>query len=435
MIPDRPCAATRTRTAWIALATLALGCGGGGKEPDRVPTRQLAAFSSAIGFYYGPPTLAGGAVYVGTSRGLYYPVSPSNAFFKLTTALVKVWQYDLGSDEVRGAATLDSAGNVYFVVERGRRTGDVSSATQHLVSLDPGGRLRWSAQTAAAGTVSPIGMSCPAVSTADVVYVGGDRLHAFNQDGSVRWTWGADLRITNAPIIDDAGNLYFTARSVSDPGDARVVSLDPAGSVRWVYAAPTSWLETYSSPAFSADASKIYVGLGEEVHCLSAATGARLWSYAPGGASGTFRATPAVDAAGNVYVGTKGSQASVFYAIKADGSGLLWSSAVNADLYSSPALGSDGTVYVASEWRQADFTRLHALDMATGAIRWRASLPADATWSSPAIAADGTLYVATMAFEGGEVGAVVAFRTDSRGLLAGAGSARFHQGNASTGRR
>jgi outer membrane protein assembly factor BamB len=165
--------------------------------------------------------------------------------------------------------------------------------------------------------------------------------------------------------------------------------------------------------------------------CLATADGSPIWSFAPG--SGLFRATPAVDAEGNVYAGTKDNAASVFYAIKADGSGLLWSNPVGADLYSSPALGDDGAIYFASEF--AAGARLHALDRATGQALWKSELPADSTWSSPAIDDDGTLYVATMAFGSGAPGAVVAFDTDSTGLLAGAGSPRFHGGNASTGRR
>lgn len=414
------------------LASVACSSGGGGAE---VHPRQLAAFSSHVGFYYAPPTLAAGHVYVGTGRGFLYPPASDNALFKLTPSLTKVWQYDLGASEVRGAATLDSAGNVYFVAESGRTAGDVSAATQSLVSLDAAGAFRWSAPIVPAGSAWHVGMLNPAVSASDVVYVGGDKLYAFASDGTLLWTYGAGLRITNAPIIDAAGNVYFSS-AVRLASVARIISVDPDGNERWVFEVGEV-LETLSSPAFSPDGSRIVVGLGRRMYCVGAADGAEIWSWEPGPevVAVSFRATPAVDAAGNVYAGTKGNEASVFYAIRADGTGLLWSSPIHTDLYSSPALGTDGTVYVASEYSQPDGKRLHALDMATGARKWAAPLPADVTWSSPAIADDGTLYISTMAFEWGPSGAVLAFDTDSNGLLGGAGSARFHQGNASTGRR
>lgn len=311
------------------------------------------------------------------------------------------------------------------------RGGLLRGAEVGVVSLDADGHLRWSAQTLAAGAASDIGMYNPAVSAEDVIYVGGDKLYAFTKDGSPAWSYGQGLRVTNAPFLDAQGNLYFSTGSVSG-GAARVVCLDSSGRERWVFTAPGS-LETYSSPAFSADSSRVYVGLGQAVYCLSASDGAVEWVFSPGGHSGQFRATPAVDPEGNVYVGTKGSESSVLYAIKADGSGALWENAIGADLYSSPALGSDRTLYVGSEFRPGNL-RLHAIDMATGEIRWQAPLPADPTWSSPALADDGTLFIATMGSEEGE-GALVSFDTDSSGLLPGAGSARFHLGNASTGRR
>ena len=147
-----------------------------------------------------------------------------------------------------------------------------------------------------------------------------------------------------------------------------------------------------------------------------------------------FRASPAIDDNDNVYLGTKNDAGSVFYAIRADGSGVLWQNAIGADLYSSPAIGNDRTLYVGSEVAAGGNANLHALDMATGAEKWSSPLRADVTWSSVAIADDGTLYIASMDVEGNGAG-MYAFRTDATGLLPNAGSPRFHGGNSNTGRR
>jgi hypothetical protein len=102
---------------------------------------------------------------------------------------------------------------------------------------------------------------------------------------------------------------------------------------------------------------------------------------------------------------------------------------IGADLYSSPALGDDRTVYVGSESTGAAGLRFHALDMATGARRWSVSIRGgDVTWSSPALVDGGLVYVGSMD------GAVYAIRSDATRLLPDAGSPRFRGGNDGTGR-
>jgi hypothetical protein len=96
------------------------------------------------------------------------------------------------------------------------------------------------------------------------------------------------------------------------------------------------------------------------------------------------------------------------------------------DIYSSPAIGSDGIVYVGQE-----FGRVYAVDAQTGAERWYVSTGdlGGITWSSPAITTSGLLIINTLQ------GAVLAIETPSRGLQAGAAWPRFRGGNHSAGRR
>ena len=416
-----------TKRVLVAVAVGVIeGCGGEkptgpAPPPPPPPTRLVAEFKPGnLGFYYGPPTLVGGAVYAGTSRGIRFRWADTNAFYKLTAAaLAKVWEFPLGAKEVRGGAALDPAGNVYFFVEEGRGIDNSNPSTFWLYSLDPSGTLRWTKEVRRTGPTT--GMNNPAIATDGTIYILGDYFYAYAPDGSLRWRYreaSAYLGM-NAPIIDQVGNLYFSA-------SGSVVSLSPSGTKRWSVATTG---EYFSSPAFSVDQSKIFVGVGNRVLCLASATGAVVWTFTPAGNPGTFRATPAVDDADNVYLGTKGDSLSTMYAIKADGSGTQWERKIGRDLYSSPAIGTDRTLYFGAEG-----AKLWALDLATGAERWHEDLHRDATWSSPAVADDGSLYLGSMDLNG-DGGAVYRFRTDSRGLLRGAGSPRFHGGNASTGRR
>jgi outer membrane protein assembly factor BamB len=417
----------------VALGLATAGCPDN-EAPGGAPTRLVASFAQGTtGFYYGAPTIVGDHVYVGTSHKLFRQPDAENRFFKLDLALRKIWEHDLGTSEVRGAATLDGAGNVYFVVEVGKTPGEAGTGALHLYSLAPDGTYRWSA------LVDPeahfMGTSNPAVAVDGTVYVGGaDGLHAFLPGGAESWHFTGTGRVMNAPIVDPGGNVYFAAMRL-DVWEFSVVSVTASGALRWSTRLPPAINQTgLSSPAFSVDHSSIFVANGDSLCRLDTVTGEIAWQFRPPDISGEFRASPAVDDGDNVYIGSKGGPWGTLYAIRGDGSGLLWEREIGADLYGTPALGDDGTIYVGSEYIEGGF-RLHALDLATGTPRWSSALDGDVTWSAPALAQGGTLYVGTMACDECTHGAVLAFDTDSTGLLPGAGWARFHGGNASTGRR
>lgn len=398
------------------------------------PVRQLYFFSQgSAGFYYNSPTLVDNYIYIGTSRGFSSNLASDNYFFKLNLNLTKVWEYPLGNIQVKGGATLDSAGNIYFVIQEGRLPEDTSKSKLYLYSLDKDGVFRW--YKLINSVVLSVGMSNPAIAVDDTIYVGGDKFYAFDANGNQKWTYGNNMIIMNSPVIDPNGNIYFNIHGSRD--GKSIVSLDKNGGERW---AVSAFGEAFSSPAFSTDYSKIFVGIENKLYCLQTSTGIKVWEFTPPGIVGWFRATPAVDNYNNVYIGTKGDSNSIFYAVKSDGSGLLWKNAIGADLYSSPTLGDDNTLYVGSEVSEGK--GLHALDMATGNTKWSSDfIPYHSSpiWSSPVLTNTGYLYVATMDginLDGSIVtGGVYAFRTESTGLLKNAGSARFHGGNSNTGRR
>jgi glucose dehydrogenase len=93
------------------------------------------------------------------------------------------------------------------------------------------------------------------------------------------------------------------------------------------------------------------------------------------------------------------------------------------DIYSSPALGSDGTVYFGQE-----FGRVYALDGASGAIRWMVETESGITWSSPVLTQGGLLIISDLA------GNVYGIDTDSPGLQTAAPWPRYRHDNSGTGR-
>ena len=122
--------------------------------------------------------------------------------------------------------------------------------------------------------------------------------------------------------------------------------------------------------------------------------GALDWSYA---VSSPVYSSPVVGADGTIYVGggditnmwytpTGGN---VLYAFNPDGS-LKWSYAAGDIIWSSPAIGADGTIYFGS----ADSNLYAVTDGGTeGILKWTYATGESINYSSPAVAPGGSIYV------------------------------------------
>lgn len=95
-----------------------------------------------------------------------------------------------------------------------------------------------------------------------------------------------------------------------------------------------------------------------------------------------IRSSPAIASDGTIYVGSRDNK---LYAINPDGT-KKWEFWAGNDTNSSPAIGADGTIYVS-----AINNRLYAINP-DGTKKWE-FVTGDEIYSSPAIGADGTIYV------------------------------------------
>ena len=118
------------------------------------------------------------------------------------------------------------------------------------------------------------------------------------------------------------------------------------------------------------------------VHGTLPAEGDVMWSYDTGD---SIYSSAAIGADGTVYMGSLDNN---LYAINPNGS-LKWSYATGGGIFSSPAIGADGTIYVGSR-----DNKLYAItdSGATAALKWSYATNGGID-SSPAIGADGTIYV------------------------------------------
>ena len=148
-------------------------------------------------------------------------------------------------------------------------------------------------------------------------------------------------------------------------------------------------LETYVAPAIGAGRI-VYAGSSLTLMALAGATGNRRWESAVGGYTYSLFSSPAVGIDGTLYVSTGynylGRLDGYVYALDGATGTNKWAFRTGQTSRSSPALGSDGTVYVG-----ADDGNFYALDGATGARKW--GIQTGGSAGSPAVGADGTVYV------------------------------------------
>ncbi len=243
--------------------------------------------------------------------------------------------------------------------------------------------------------------STPVVGSDDMIYVGSydGNLYALDsKTGKLKWTFKTGFAIASSPAIGADGTIYLGS------GDGKLYALDPHAAAddereKWSFATGD---RIYSSPAIGKDGT-IYVSSYDGwLYALdpNANDENRVrWSYKVGGETDS---SPAIGADGTVYIG---SGEGFFYALDPnadDTHRLKWSIELNMEwdglcwdepcpIYSSPAIGADGTIYVGS-----DDGYVYALDPDADdeeeRIKWSYE-----TWgavsSSPAIGADGTVYV------------------------------------------
>ena len=113
--------------------------------------------------------------------------------------------------------------------------------------------------------------------------------------------------------------------------------------------------------------------------------GKLIWKFQTGGSEYGVHSSPAIGSDGTVYVGSTDKKV---YALDGKTGTKKWEFETGGDVKSSPAIGADGTVYVEVGYPG---NKVLALDGKTGAKKWE--FETGGAHSSPAIGSDGTVYV------------------------------------------
>jgi len=300
-------------------------------------------FKASDGFFGGPVIGADGTIFIGDLGGRFYGIAPNGTL---------KWTFK-AAGRVMDCAALDSNGNIYFGTEYG---------VVH--SLDPSGKQRWNF------TLSAILHSSVIVGSDDTIYFGTfhgnlpDYLYALRPNGTVRWysKLGAEVR-DSTPAIGPDGTIYIgcvdnytyainpngTPKWKFDCGD-RVESTPMVGPDGTIYISAAGFLYALRPNGTVIWKSGIAgsLSLGADGTIYVSSWGSNFTAIAPNGTEkwrchieGQVSAA-AISAEGRIYVGTG-------ELLALDGNGRkLWGCDVGGVIDPGPAIGPDGTVYVAA---------------------------------------------------------------------------------------
>lgn len=213
------------------------------------------------------------------------------------------------------------------------------------------------------------------------------RLYALTADGALRWSFDTGGAIWAAPAIGPTGALI-----VGSDADA-VFAVDPDGRALWRYgtAPPRAKGDRPEAGRYDADTApavlpdgRIVVACGPRLVALRPDGGGAEWELSPGRGGEKIFSSPALGRDGTLYFGTQGDR---FYAV--DGHArVLWAVEAGGDVDATPAVGDDGTVYFGSDdgWVRAVAPG--------GALAWRAPLGGPVR-APLAVGSDGTVFAST----------------------------------------
>jgi len=339
-------------------------------------------FQTGEEIYSSPAIGADGTIYVGSWDDKIYAVNPDGT---------KKWEFQTG-DNVESSPTVGTDGTVY-----------VGSFDHKLYAINPDGTKKWEFQTGHAIT-----HSSPAIGTDGTIYVGSHdgKLYAIYSEsfGLAESSWpkfcknnnndadhynencpqarvaesfiyirNGSISLDGSPSFDPDGEpIDFLWRIIKNPLESPLILSDSTSSVINVNI-PLEYLGSYRFSLTITDNND-----GYSATFVSVSVGKK-WEFQT---EGEVRSSPAIDTDGTIFVGSYDDKV---YAINPDGT-KKWEFLTGSNVKSSPTIDTDGTIYVGSY-----DDKLYAINP-DGTKKWEFQT---VNWinSSPAIGSDGTIYV------------------------------------------
>ena len=302
------------------------------------------------------------------------------------------WQsllYNNTAHSYDSTSAISSTGTIYVT------TYSSASLTRYLHAVSPSGEILW--QTFLGGT--PLPVSTITVGKDGTIYVPGTELTAVNPDGTIKWMYYCNY--CSSIAMSPEGNAIYTVMSESYNGNLSLVALNSNGGTLWnLPLGESGYGIRYHNPIAVADNGTIYVhSIWDNIVYLSAVTpsGTEKWRFATDGLYYRSTLVPSVSKNGNIYflIGDVGlTNTAKIYKLDSRGR-LKWTYTINDNCQNNgPAIDANENIYVGSDDGTVySFT-------SGGALRWSVIPPnANYFWgNSPALGSDGRLYIKSTSY-------------------------------------
>jgi outer membrane protein assembly factor BamB len=344
--------------------------------------KTLWRFDTGIPVYYSAPAIGDdGTIYFGSGmyggqQGTLYAVNPDGTL---------KWSYP-GTSALY-SPVIGEDGNIY-----------IQDFYDRMMSVTPNGVFRWSYSNYPTPNIQNVGQRCPAIGADGTVYVASDGLYALNPlNGSLKWVFMQTSSTKASPSIGADGTIYVVF------SQDLLVAVNPDGTEKWHNSFTYPWEMSFSPPAIDNNG-VIYLGAearyeGVDLSSVYAFNpdSTLKWKYDVEGIR-WVRASPVIDANGNIIVATKANELenpAMVIAISPQGQ-KVWDYTVENihvtadDIYCTPAIDNNGLIYFSAE------TGYFYVLNPDGTLNFSYMLHAGVNWSSPAISSDSVIYMGGM---------------------------------------
>jgi outer membrane protein assembly factor BamB len=311
-------------------------------------------FSTISGFWIGTsPTISSdGTIYFADSIYLY-ALHPNGTL---------KWANRINENIIGSTPAIDENGTIY-----------IGTWSYILHAIYPNGTTKW--RFNAQGIIA----DSPAIAKDGTIYFGNTigRIWALNPNRTVKWYYDAgDAPLFSAPAIGEDGTVYIGS------SDHYIYAIYPNGTLRWRYETGD---QIQGDPSIAPDGT-VYIGSYDNYLYALSPNGTLQWKIHLGAGP---QSNPSIASDGTIYVGSD-----KLYAVYPNGT-MRWVFNLGPERWighSSSAISADGTIYVGVIIGDGHGGELLGLNP-DGTEHLRKYIATDEIEFSPAIASDGTIYI------------------------------------------
>ena len=342
----------------------------------------LWKFNTEYGMESSPAIAEDGTIFIGCHDNKLYAINPDGT---------EKWSYQVGDGPVYSQSGTDEYSGTKGILSS-PAIGDngliyFTSLSDKIICLYLDGTKKWEYDIDTSIDI----WSSPLVDEDGTIYVGSHddfhgKIYAVDEDGNLLYRFEGNGDICSSPAMDDNGVIYFGS------GSGHVYAFYAStGTLKWKYGFDdigdkAAFID--SSPAIGPDGT-IYVGstLEGKVYAIDK-NGDYKWHIKLGESKDTW-SSPAIFE-GVVYIG---SDNGYVYAVDAETGEIIWEKHIAYSVGGSFVVGAEGTIYINCECEGEDFCDTFFAFNPEGTVKW--SFNDSFASSSPAIGSDGTIYFGT----------------------------------------